>query len=41
MRYCLPPEEAGAIGARILESVFPSGDYAKMFAERLTEVSAG
>jgi glycine/serine hydroxymethyltransferase len=41
MKYCLPPEESSRIGARILESVFPTGDYARMFAERLTEFSAG
>ena len=41
MKYCLPPAESSRIGARILESVFPAGDYAKMFAERLTEFTAG
>jgi glycine/serine hydroxymethyltransferase len=41
MKYCLPPEESSRMGARILESVFPTSDYARIFAERLTEFSAG
>ena len=41
MKYCLPPDESSRIGARILESVFPTGDYARIFAERLTEFCAG
>jgi glycine/serine hydroxymethyltransferase len=41
MKYCLPPEKSGAIAAGILESVFPTGDYARMFAERLSELAEG
>jgi glycine/serine hydroxymethyltransferase len=41
MKYCLPPEESSRIAAEILESVFPTSDYAGMFAERLAELSAG
>ena len=41
MKYCLSPEESSRIGARILESVFPASDYAKTFAERLGEFTAG
>jgi hypothetical protein len=41
MKYCLPPEEAVRIGAGILESVFPSGDYARIFAERLSGICSG
>ena len=41
MKYCLPPEVSSRLAARILESVFPAGDYAKMFAERLSEFTAG
>jgi glycine/serine hydroxymethyltransferase len=41
MKYCLPPEESSRLGARILESVFPTSDYAKMFAEHLLKFSAG
>jgi glycine/serine hydroxymethyltransferase len=40
MKYCLPPAESSRIGAKILESVFPAGDYARMFAERLSEFTA-
>jgi len=39
MKYCLPPVESSKLGARILESVFPTSDYAAMFAERLSEFS--
>jgi glycine/serine hydroxymethyltransferase len=41
MRYCLPPEESSKLGAGILTSVFPTSDYARMFAERLLELSKG
>jgi glycine/serine hydroxymethyltransferase len=41
MKYCLPPRDASELGARILESVFPKADYAKMFAENLSAFSAG
>ena len=41
MKYCLPPDESSRLAARILESVFPTSDYAKIFAERLLEFSAG
>jgi len=41
MNYCLPPAESSSIAARILESVFPAGDYARMFADRLAEFTAG
>jgi glycine/serine hydroxymethyltransferase len=41
MKYCLPPDEASRIGAEILEAVFPASDYARLFAERLSELTAG
>jgi glycine/serine hydroxymethyltransferase len=39
MKYCLPPKEAGELGARILESVFPTSEYAKRFAANLAAMS--
>lgn len=35
MRYCLPPREAAALGARLLASMLPDGAYAEAFSERL------
>jgi glycine/serine hydroxymethyltransferase len=39
MKYCLPPEQAGEMAARIIESVFPSSDYAKIFANNLSTLT--
>jgi hypothetical protein len=39
MKYCLPPKEAGELGARVLESVFPTSEYAKRFAANLAAIS--
>jgi glycine/serine hydroxymethyltransferase len=36
MKYCLPAKDASEMGTRILESVFPSSEYAKMFADNLS-----
>jgi glycine/serine hydroxymethyltransferase len=41
MKYCVPPAEASRIGAEILESVFPTNEYAKRFAENLSSIQAG
>jgi glycine/serine hydroxymethyltransferase len=38
MRYCLPPAEACELGAAILESVFPTVEYARAFARKLSDV---
>ncbi len=35
MKFCLPPEEAAGIGARLLASILSSADYAERFAENL------
>ncbi len=40
MQYCLPPAEACEIGAGILESVFPTAEYARAFAERLSALTS-
>jgi glycine/serine hydroxymethyltransferase len=40
MKYCLPPAEASEMGARILESVFPTSEYAKRFAGNLSSMPA-
>jgi glycine/serine hydroxymethyltransferase len=40
MQYCLPPAEACELGAGILESVFPTGKYARAFAEKLSALTA-
>lgn len=39
MRYCLPPTEACELGARILESIFPTSEYARAFAENLAAIT--
>lgn len=39
MQYCLPPEDASELGARVLESAFPTSDYARRFAENLLRTS--
>ncbi len=40
MRFCLPPGEACALGARVLAAVFPTGDYARLFAENLAAAAS-
>jgi hypothetical protein len=35
MKYCLPPDEAAPLGARLLAGIFPHADYGKRFAENL------
>lgn len=37
-KYCLPIETVTSLGAKILGTVLPNSDYAKLFIERLTEV---
>jgi glycine/serine hydroxymethyltransferase len=39
MKYCLPPKDACEVGAKILESVFPTSTYAKTFAENLARLA--
>ena len=40
MKYCLAPREASVLAARVLESVFPTSEYAKMFADNLAAITA-
>ena len=40
MQYCLPPAEACELGAHILESVFPTTEYARTFAENLSALTS-
>jgi len=40
MRYCLPPKEACALGALVLESVFPTSEQTKRLAENLAKLSS-
>jgi glycine/serine hydroxymethyltransferase len=35
MGYCLPPEQAAELAAKVLASAFPKSDYARRFAENL------
>ena len=35
MQYCLPPDEAAPLGARLLAGIFPHADYGKRFADNL------
>jgi len=35
MKYCLPPDEAAPLGARLLAGIFPHADYGKRFADNL------
>ena len=35
MQYCLPPDEAAPLGARLLASIFPRADYGRKFADNL------
>jgi glycine/serine hydroxymethyltransferase len=39
MKYCLPPDRACEMGARILEGVFPTSAYAAMFADNLARIA--
>ena len=39
MKYVLPYQKAMPIAARILQSILPTGDYAKMFADSLSKFS--
>jgi len=41
MRYCLPPEKALPLAARIVASAIPSPGYAGLFAENLRRVVEG
>jgi glycine/serine hydroxymethyltransferase len=41
MKYCLPPAQAAEMGARILESVFPTSGYARAFADNLSAITSG
>jgi len=38
MKYCLPPKEASELAAKVLESAFPTAEYAKRFADNLSKV---
>lgn len=38
MKYCLPPDQSCQIAAQIMESIFPSSEYAKRFAESLRDL---
>jgi glycine/serine hydroxymethyltransferase len=38
MKYCLPPEEASGLAAKVLESAFPTAEYARRFADSLSRV---
>jgi len=40
MRYCLPLKEAIPLAARILNSLLPSSDYSKAFADNLLKLSS-
>jgi glycine/serine hydroxymethyltransferase len=40
MKYCLPLKEAALLGARILESIFPSGEHIGRLAENLIKLSS-
>ncbi len=40
MKYCLPQRDACELGARVLESVFPTNEYARRFADNLVAVSS-
>ena len=39
MKYVLPRQKAAPIAARILQSILPSSDYAKMFTDSLTKLT--
>jgi hypothetical protein len=39
MKYVLPYQKAAPIAARILQSILPTSDYAKMFADTLVNLS--
>ncbi len=39
MKFCLPQDEAADLGARLLTSVFPRGEYAGRFAENLLSIA--
>jgi glycine/serine hydroxymethyltransferase len=38
MKYCLPPREASELAAKVLESTFPTAEYARRFADNLSKV---
>jgi len=38
MHYCLAADEAAELAARVFSSVFPSSEYAKIFAENLSRL---
>ena len=38
MRYCVPPEQAAEMAARVLVSVLPNNDYARTFADNLAKL---
>jgi len=40
MQYCLPLEKAIPLAARILNSLLPSSDYSKAFADNLLKISS-
>jgi glycine/serine hydroxymethyltransferase len=37
--FCLPPEKAVNLAARVLGTVLPNSDYVKMFVDRLIEIA--
>jgi hypothetical protein len=39
MKFCLPPEDAAALGAGALASAFPTSTYARLFAENLSRLA--
>jgi len=41
MRYCLPPKESAELAARVLESAFPTAEYARRFGENLLAAAKG
>ena len=38
MQYCLPMDEAAGLAARVITSLFPASDFAKVFAENLSRL---
>ena len=41
MKFCLPPADSAELGASVLQSVFPTSDYAEMFADNMLKAAGG
>ena len=41
MKFCLSPDDSAALGASVLQSVFPTSSYAARFADNLLKAAGG